>query len=114
MVGFILVTIGITILALASSGFEGGFVFVFPFFFVGNIGYSNIIPIVGLALFLVVTFILFYINWIRFPQYDVISEEMKTYIKYDAYCAFCGEAMPKTARYCPICGQLQEESDQLD
>ena len=114
MVGFILVTIGITILVLASSGFEGGFVFVFPFFFFGNIGSSNIIPIVGLVLFLVVTFILFYSNWIRFPHSDGISEEMKMYIKYDAYCPYCGEAMPRNAKYCPTCGHVHEESEQLD
>lgn len=114
MIGFIVLTLGIIVLTLAGSDFEGGFVFIFPFFFFGNIGSLSIIPIIGLGLFLVVAFILFYSNWIRFSNPDVISEEMETYIKYDAYCTFCGEAMPKTARYCPTCGQFHEENDQLD
>jgi hypothetical protein len=114
MIGFIVLILGIIVLTLAGSDFEGGFVFIFPFFFFGDIGSLGIIPIIGLVLFLVVTLILFYSSWIRFSNPDVISKEMKTYIKYDTYCTFCGEPMPKTARYCPTCGQLQEESNQLD
>jgi len=114
VLGFILISLGVMVLVVSGSSFEGGFVFVFPFFFFGNIDSLSIVSIVGFAFFIVVLFILMFDNWFNFKHPDAISEGMKTYIRYDTICTFCGEAMPKTARYCPTCGHDQENNSQLD
>jgi hypothetical protein len=108
MIGFILVTVGIIILALSSSVFEGGFVFVFPFFFFGSMDSLGIIPILGMMIIMAFFFFLMIYNWISFKHIDDVSLK-EPYIKYDATCFFCGESIPCTARYCPSCGQDQEE-----
>lgn len=111
MLGFILVMLGIIIIALSSSGFEGGFVFVFPFFFIGNIDSLGIIPILGIMVIMAVFFFLMITNWMRFMHPEKLIGREETYIRYDATCIFCGENMPNTARYCPACGQDQQQQD---
>jgi hypothetical protein len=103
---------GIIMLAFSNFNFEGGFVFVFPFFFFGNVDSLGIVTIIAILLFMTVFFILIVYNWFSFKQ--PVSHDMKTYVKYDAFCPICGEALPRNARYCPSCGHEQGKSSGLE
>ena len=108
MLGFTLVTLGIIFLIVTTTSYEGGFVFVFPFFFTGNVDSIGLAIIVGFLLLMTVFFFLMFNNFVNFTQPTTISEEMKTYIRYDTFCTFCGAAMSSDARFCPTCGHEQE------
>jgi uncharacterized membrane protein len=114
ILGFIFVTLGITILSLSGSNYEEGFVFVFPFFFFGNVDSMVMLPIIGLMFLITISFILMFSNWMNLNRHATISNEIPTYVRYDSMCAFCGEQMPKTAKFCPACGHVREKNNQFD
>ncbi|MHA2600651.1 MAG: zinc-ribbon domain-containing protein [Candidatus Thorarchaeota archaeon SMTZ1-83] len=104
IIGFVVLVIGFFILAFGTVGPGEGFVFVFPFFFFGNVD-----ALVGLALFVV--FLVVFLLSIRTssfgsmpPHQQVGTYETERYVRLTDICAFCEEAIPENATFCPSCG----------
>ncbi len=97
-----LITFAGAFLIILGSNVEGSFIFVFPFFIIGDAG-SAIVPIVA---FFVVSLLIFY--YLALQMTHAAPEEYQ-WIK----CENCGAIMPHTANYCANCGfPLRENIDE--
>ncbi len=90
--------------ALSTVGSGEGFVFVFPFFFFGNVD-----AFLGLAV--IVVFLTAFLISIRascvnsaFEREQLGTYETQRYVRLTGVCAFCEEAVPENATFCPSCG----------
>jgi uncharacterized membrane protein len=101
IVGFVLVTCGMVLLAFASGSSAGGFFFVFPFVFVGTDPTAAILSLLGTAVLLVV--------FLRFcalgtDPFGTSSESSPAFIRSGGICKVCGQPVPQGAEFCAYCG----------
>ncbi len=93
--GFILISFGLVILALSSSETASGFFFIFPFFFVGDLGTTGLFYIC--VAILVTGVLICQLN--RFGSY---RDKVKP--QHVITCVQCNEKLPMNADYCLRCG----------
>ncbi|MFW9887008.1 MAG: zinc-ribbon domain-containing protein [Candidatus Thorarchaeota archaeon] len=104
ILGFALALIGFLVIALTIPTTEAGFVYVFPFFFVGDISGPFMIPIL-VSMLLMFTIFFFWLLRTSSPT------EIEKYVKIAALCEYCGNPIPDDSAYCPSCGRpFREDS----
>ncbi|MFX0053784.1 MAG: zinc ribbon domain-containing protein [Promethearchaeota archaeon] len=108
ILGLVLALIGFLVIAITSSSTEVGFVFVFPFFFIGDVSEPFMAPI--LVSMLLMFMILFF--WLlRASSY----KEIEKYVKIASLCEYCSNPIPSGSAFCPSCGRpLREETADSD
>ena len=104
IVGFVVLLAGFFILAMSAVCSGEEFVFVFPFFFFGSVD-----AILGLAV--LVVFLAVFLISVRASCRSSLTEheqvgtyETQRYVRLTDVCAFCEEAVPENATFCPSCG----------
>jgi len=103
LLGFTLVIIGMTFIVLGQDT-SSGFVFVFPFIFIGDVTPLIIIPLLILC-FVVIIFL------VR-PIFSTIAGDgtideaafSNQYVRISELCMICGGPVPERSEYCPSCG----------
>ena len=91
-VGFLLVVTGIFLVAISTMGDTGGFVYIFPFFFVSG---NSTLPAAFIFLSALATIAYFYYISRSFIR------DLETY--EDIKCTHCGAKIESGMNYCPIC-----------
>jgi uncharacterized membrane protein YccC len=113
--GFMVLVIGFFIVAISTAGSGEGFVFVFPFFFFG--GVDALLGLAVVVVFLVVFFLSVRTSFHRSlrESEQVGTYETQRYVRLNDVCAFCEEAVPENATFCPSCGNpVQQRSARKD
>jgi hypothetical protein len=93
----VLAFIGFLVIAFTSSTTEAGFVFVFPFFFIGDVSGPFIVPILVSILLM---FMIFFFWLLRAGSY----KEIEKYVKITSLCEYCSNPIPDGSAFCPSCG----------
>jgi hypothetical protein len=100
----VLSLIGFLVIAFTIPTTEAGFVFVFPFFFVGDVSGPFMVPILMSMLLM---FMIFFLWLLRASSYTEIERYMKTASR----CEYCSNPIPVGSAFCPSCGRpLREDS----
>ena len=104
IIGFVVLVVGFSILALSIVGSGEGFVFVFPFFFFGSVDAFVVLAVL-------VVFLAVFLISVRASCRSSLTEheqvgtyETQRYVRLTDVCAFCEEAVPENATFCPSCG----------
>jgi len=104
MLGFILIFVGMILIAMSNTQEFSGFVIIFPFvFLIGDVTHTGWI-FFAITLAIVVVFLLAPL-WIFRDFYKVLPEE-EIYEQVRRYkaCPQCGTILPIEAKYCWNCG----------
>jgi hypothetical protein len=102
MLGFAVIVVGILLLISPSLSGEGGFVFIFPFFF------GSVNPLLAL----VIGFAFFFAVLLMMRSTLTKTEGMAPYqggssrlfMPITGRCPMCGGPLPENASFCPHCG----------
>jgi len=114
LIGFVVIAAGFLLLATSNADHVGGFVFVFPFFFFGNMGPMWILGFAFLFLFFM-TLILTMAASRRMADWQTSapSATERLYMPKVGRCTVCGAPLPESASFCPRCGSpVDTESNQ--
>ncbi|MFX1261547.1 MAG: zinc-ribbon domain-containing protein [Promethearchaeota archaeon] len=104
ILGFALALIGFLVIALTIPTTEAGFVYVFPFFFVGDISGPLMVTILVSMLLM---FMIFFFWLLRASS----PTEIEKYVKISSLCEHCSNPIPIGSSFCPSCGRpLGEDS----
>ncbi|TFF91974.1 hypothetical protein EU545_02430 [Candidatus Thorarchaeota archaeon] len=93
--GIILVISGLLLLILPLDAVEGGFFFVFPFFFVGTGPAGALLALVAFAAILVITLWFFTSTW---------NSAVSDHSRVKHICQICSLSIPEGGDFCPYCG----------
>lgn len=112
-VGFILIVLGIAIGGLIGASEGGGFFFVFPFFFIGTVGDTTILPF---FVMLIISGLIFAAFLLWSNRLFAQMQEEKEYVLFiEGECEFCGSPIPRGSQYCPACGKpISYEDDEIN
>ncbi|MHA1247942.1 MAG: zinc ribbon domain-containing protein [Candidatus Thorarchaeota archaeon] len=102
--GTVLITVGLTLLALAQVGETQSFVFIFPFIIIG----SDVPPL--FALWAIVLFVAVLVAMFMIPR--AVAKHIMSPTSFTT-CPVCGQPLPPDARFCAYCG-LEISGDYVD
>ena len=105
LIGFAAIAAGFLLLALSDANLGGGFIFIFPFFFFGNMSPLWTIGLAFLFLFLM-TLLLTVVTSRRMADWEtsVPPAAERLYVPMVGRCSMCGAPLPEKASFCPRCG----------
>lgn len=95
LTGVTLVILGLVLLVMSRGIEDGGFFFVFPFFFVGTGSLGVLLALGAMTLVFAVALRAFLSGSGGFPG---------TYLRTGGTCEICGHPVPEMAEFCPYCG----------
>ncbi|MHA2078052.1 MAG: zinc ribbon domain-containing protein [Candidatus Thorarchaeota archaeon] len=106
VVGFIM--LGLGALLVTNSG-SGG-IFVFPFFFFGDLALAPIMVIFSLVI-IVVFFWWANSNYPEDARFSKYEEPRMGVLKIGSMCQVCGNPLPENASFCSSCGSSLSHGD---
>jgi hypothetical protein len=105
VIGFVLLGMGMAMLALSSTGEQTGFVFVFPFVITSGLGPVAEVVILIITLGIALWFVKGIVYLVQRRGFENGTRLHTRYLRVDSLCDHCESPLPSQASFCPICGR---------
>ena len=105
IIGFILLGMGMAMLALSSTGEQTGFVIVFPFAITSGLGSVAEVVILIITLGIALWFVKGLAYLVQKGGFENDTRLHTRYLRVDSLCTHCESPLPSQASFCPICGR---------
>ena len=104
VIGFVLLGMGMAMLALSSAGEQTGFVFAFPFIITSGLDPIFEVVILIITLGIVLWFVKGVVHLVQKGGFEKGTRLHTRYLRVDSLCDHCEGPLPSQASFCPICG----------
>lgn len=105
VIGFVLLGMGMAMLALSSTGEQTGFVFVFPFVITSGLGPVAEVVILIITLGIALWFAKGVLDLVQNGGFEDGTRLHTRYLRVDSLCDHCEGPLPSQASFCPGCGR---------